>query len=417
MKWLVSLFLLVWPLQFIWAGESSGAQSEMAQRSVLVMLHLPPQHFRPDANYGGNYDSNHAGLRRIAEELAREHGLTLLSDWPMPALQIDCFVMQIPAGETAAHVAQVLSQDPRTEWAQPLYQFQTMSGEDDPLYRAQPSASAWHIRELHKITTGRNIHVAVIDSGVDDHHPDLNGQVPVKENFVDGESYKAELHGTEVAGIIAAKAGNGTGIEGVAPGARLAALRACWQEASEATHCNSFTLAKALNFALMQDTQVINLSLTGPQDRLVQSLVQAALARGITVVAAADPQHADLSFPASVPGVVAVGSDAAMNLPATMVLAPARDIPAPVPSSAYRFVSGTSYAAAHVSGIAALLLELQPSLSPAQMKQLLAGQQPGLQNEGKFARGIDACATIARIAGLCACSCAANNASKAFGHR
>jgi subtilisin family serine protease len=385
-----------------------------AQHSVLVMLHLPAQHFRPDANYGGNYDGNHAGLRRIAEQLAREHGLTVISDWPMPALQITCFVMQVPAGDTPEHVAQLLSQDPRTEWAQPLQQFQSLNADGNSLYRAQPSAAAWHIRELHRITTGQHVNITVIDSGVDDQHPDLLGQIARKENFVDGNSYQAELHGTAVAGIIAAKSITSSGFEGIAPDAHITALRACWQENAENTLCNSFTLGKALNFALLHDTGIINLSLGGPPDRLVQSLVQAALARGITVVAATDPQQQGLSFPASIPGVLAVGSDATTGLPSTVVLAPARDIPAPAPHAAYRFVSGTSFAAAHVSGIAALLLELRPALSPTQIHGMLT---PG---DMQFAHGIDACVTITRIAGLCACSCAAtnaaNNAAKAFEH-
>jgi subtilisin family serine protease len=99
---------------------------------------------------------------------------------------------------------------------------------------------------VRKAATGRKVTVAVVDSGIESNHPDLAGQVAVEENFVDGQKYVAELHGTAVAGVIAARAGNGVGIEGVAPDARLLALRACWQ-AGSATRCNSFTLAKAIN--------------------------------------------------------------------------------------------------------------------------------------------------------------------------
>lgn len=424
MKWyafIARCALLFLPL-ILSAGEILAApptidgktETKQDERSVLVMLHLPAPHFRPDANYGGNYDGNRSGLRRIAEELAHEHGLTLISDWPMPVLNIDCFVMQVPVGETAAHMAEVLSKDPRTEWAQPLYQFQGMNG-SDPLYRAQPSANAWHIHELHQVATGRNVKIAIIDSGVEQGHPDLNGQVTLAENFVDGNPYTAEIHGTAVAGIIAAHADNGIGIEGVAPDSHILALRACWQETAEATRCNSFTLGKALNFALMHDAQILNLSLSGPPDKLMQALVQAALARGVVVVAATDPARDELSFPASVPGVLAVASDATIGLPTSTILAPARDIPTTVPSGAYRFVSGTSYAAAHVSGMTALLLELKPSLSPAQIHAMLTPQSNN-PNDTHFARSIDACATIATIAGHCSCSCPANNASKAFLH-
>ena len=62
------------------------------ERQVLVMLHLPAPHFRPDSGYSGAYTDNtgHGARRRIAAELAQRHGLTLLSDWPMPVLGIDC---------------------------------------------------------------------------------------------------------------------------------------------------------------------------------------------------------------------------------------------------------------------------------------------------------------------------------------
>src|SRR5580692_3233641 len=103
----------------------------------------------------------------------------------------------------------------------------------------------------------------------------------LKENVVDGSSYAPESHGTAVAGIIGANAGNGVGIEGIASNAQLMALRACWEDSQHATRCNSFTLGKALNFAIMRKARVINLSIAGPSDRLLDMLVDAALAQGI----------------------------------------------------------------------------------------------------------------------------------------
>ena len=60
------------------------------------MLHVAPAHFRPDVSYGGSYNARVGGnaRRRIAEEIARQYNLTITNDWPMPALGIDCFVMQ-----------------------------------------------------------------------------------------------------------------------------------------------------------------------------------------------------------------------------------------------------------------------------------------------------------------------------------
>ena len=100
--------------------------------------------------------------------------------------------------------------------------------------------------------------------------------------------------------------GNGAGIAGVAPGVKLMALRACWETGARPARCNSLTLGKAINYALENGARIINLSLAGPADRLLQALLQAALARGVIVVAAADPRLPDGGFPAALPGVIGV---------------------------------------------------------------------------------------------------------------
>ena len=394
-----------------WASSCLAADGSVAvERQVLVMLHLPAPHFRPDGNYSGGYanDIGRSARRRIALELANAHGLKLVGDWPMPVLGIDCYVMEQSAAGASAQIIESLSKDPRVEWAQAMAVFHTL-GAAEPLSPVQPSARFWHTPEIHKVTTGRNVRIAVVDSGIDDKHPDLAGQLAIKENFVDGNPYLGETHGTEVAGIIAARAGNGIGIEGVAPDARLMALRACWQDKS-ATQCSSFTLGKALNFAIVHDAQVINLSLTGPRDRLFERLLDAAQARGIKVVGAVDPKSADGGFPANYPGVLAVAEEKEKGLGAAVLLAPGRDIPTTVPGARWGFVSGSSYAAAHVSGMVALLTQLQPSLKPAQIREaIVVNSLDGIRPAGT----IDACATIARVSATCACSCTTNHASKA----
>jgi subtilisin family serine protease len=402
-------------LNGVCAAEAAAPEAPGSpEHQVLVMLHMAPPHYRPDASYGGRYgdDAGHSARRRIAQELARAYGLTLVNDWPMPALGIDCYVMEGAAGDSSAHLVEILSRDRRTEWVQPMNLFHTL-GNNDPLYVVQPSAKSWRLNDLHRVATGRNVLVAVIDSGVEDGHPDLLGQVVNKQNFVDGSSYVAEQHGTAVAGIIAALAGNGVGIEGVAPDARLMALRACWQEVGQSANCNSFTLGKALNFAITHAAQVINLSLAGPTDRLLQRLVEVALQNGIKVVAAIDPHSASGGFPASVPGVLAVADQESGLSKRGVLLAPGHDIPTTVPGARWGFVSGSSYAAAHVSGMVALLTELRPSLTPAQIRGQIVAAESG--SGGVEPAGvIDACATIGRIAGNCTCLCALAHASKSI---
>lgn len=395
----------------------ADSQAVPAERQVLVMLHLQAPHFRPDANYSGGYvnGAGHSARRRIAEQLAREHGLRLLNDWPMPVLGVDCYVMAVPADASPERVADALSHDTRVEWAQPMRVFHGM-GREDPLYAAQPAAKLWHIDEIHRVATGRNVRVAVIDSGVEERHPDLAGQIELTENFVDGNPYVPENHGTAVAGVIAAQAGNGIGIAGIAPGARVMALRACWQAPVQAqrqtTLCSSFTLGKAINFAITNGADIINLSLTGPPDRLVQRLLETAMQRGITVIGAADPHEAGGGFPASCHGVLAVAEQESNSTAGGVLRAPGRDIPTTAPGARWNLVSGSSYATAHVAGLIALLQELQKSPRLVRIKaDAHAGPGSTLATSDRIGT-IDACATIARAAGTCVCSCTTGNAPR-----
>jgi subtilisin family serine protease len=180
-------------------------------------------------------------------------------------------------------------------------------------------------------------------------------------------------------------------------------LRACWQQAGGATRCDSFSLGKALNYALTHDAQVINMSLSGPPDRLLRELIDAACARGIKVVAAVDPDASDGGFPASHPGVFAVAATPSARLGAQVLVAPGRDVPTTAPGARWRMVSGSSYSAAHISGMMALLSELRPGLALARIREdVVAGAPHGTG-------GTDFCATLARVAGRCTCVCASGS--------
>jgi subtilisin family serine protease len=386
------------------------AASASAAHQVLVMLRMPSPHFRPDGAYGGGYtdDGTRAARRRVARDLASAYGLRVVDDWPMPAIGIDCFVMEDTGTGPVERLLDTLAHDPRVAWAQAIQEYRGLDG-GDPLLPVQPAAQLWQLTTLHRASTGRGVTVAVVDSGVDATHPDLAGQVKLRRNFVDAYPDAAEAHGTAVAGIIAAREGNGQGIAGIAPGAKLLALRACWETAGPPARCNSFTLGKAINFALMNDVGVINMSLGGPPDRLLQALLDAALARGVALVGAADPAQPDGGFPASHPGVIAVASDTQRAPPPGALRAPGTDVPTSLPGARWGMVSGSSYAAAHVAGLAALILELRPGTAPARLRADLDGGArvfPAALASGTGQAGsIDACAAIARAAGTCVCLC------------
>jgi subtilisin family serine protease len=297
-------------------------------------------------------------------------------------------------------VTRRLASDPRVGSVQPIETFEVLAEQkpwNDPYAHLQRSAEALHLQEAHRWATGKGVKVAVIDTGVDLDHPDLRGRVVKAQNFVDqGErSFTTDFHGTAVAGVIAAAANNEIGIVGVAPQAEIYALKACWQQppgAREAV-CNSYTLAKAVDFAIAQGAQVLNFSLAGPPDVLLGRLIQVALDRGIAVIAAAPSKPDARAFPASMQGVIGISGN---DPPGPAFLgAPAVDILTTVPHGSYDFFSGSSLAAAQASGVAALLLEKNPKLKPSELAALFH----------KTARlsQIDACAALVGASGTGSC--------------
>jgi hypothetical protein len=395
--------LLIACLMAWWAlpAAAADATAEPPQQ-VLVLLNMPAPHFRPDGFYSGGYadTAGRSARRRAAAALARSHGLRMATDWPMPALGLDCYVMDVPANLRPAEVASRLGAEKGVAWAQVMNVFQPL-GHDDPLFEQQAAAREWRLSELHQWATGRGVRIAVVDSSVQADHPDLSQQVAARLNLVADRPDTAELHGTAVAGIIAARADNHVGIVGVAPEARVLALRACWQASPADTRCTSLSLARALSAAIERDAAIINLSLGGPQDRLIQLLIESALAREIAVVAAINRAAPDGGFPAALPGVIAVGDGPdAKGIHA--VAAPGTDILTTLPGSRWGMVSGASYAAAHVSGLLALMLEAR-SREPAfnRKRHAIAAADLVSGTDGR----IDACASLARSAPSCGCNC------------
>lgn len=387
----IALFVALAPVS-VRAQRSDDGE---ASRQILVMLRLPPPHLRLNESYTGAYgdSTTRAALRRVAARIARRSGLRLVEEWPMPLLGIDCFVMQVENAASVGAAIRSVSEQREVEWAQPMQIHETRSDRTrgDPLLPVQPSATAWHLAELHRVATGRGITVAVVDSRVETGHPDLAGQFIVNRDFIGGQPARPEEHGTGIAGVIAARGNNGIGIVGVAPAARLMALRACRETASSrSATCTTLSLARAIHFAIERGARVINLSLSGPPDPLLERLIAIALRRSSIVVAAYDPNLPRGGFPASEPGVVAVGDASLPALPPTVYGAPARDIPTTQPGGTWDLVNGPSYAAAHVSGLMALLRERG---RPARLVRSDAG-------------AVDACASLVQVTRTCDCACA-----------
>ena len=368
------------------AGDADGSRDGLR---MLVTFAIPasaqvggagPVYRRPSAYSGPG------ALDATLDRIAREHALRRIEGWTLRALGVWCEVDEARDPESRARVLAALAADPRVESAQPMQRFAAQSTRaHDPYRDLQPAAIRSELDPAHRIARGRGVRVALVDSGVDASHADLRGAIAPARDFVGGGERGA--HGTEVAGVIAARANNGVGITGVAPEARIVDLRACWVERG-ATACNSYTLARALDAALVSRAGIINLSLAGPDDPLLARLLATAEARGILVVAAVpDGVSAARSFPARLESVLAVvGSE--RDEPGA-VRAPARDVLTTKPGDRYDFASGSSLAAAHVSGAAALYRDAVPSAAPAEVREALR-RWPGESLVSLLACGRDA---------------------------
>jgi subtilisin family serine protease len=194
--------------------------------------------------------------------------------------------------------------------------------------------------------------------------------------------------------LIAAVANNHVGIVGIAPLAQVEVYEACWQlhPDSDAAVCNTFTLAKALAAAVDSGVPLINLSIAGPSDPLLTALVNAAMKRGaIFVGAAAEPTDA---FPTAIPGVIAAqGLQKSVKADAFGV--PANHILTLRPGGQYDFESGTSVAAAELTGVIALLLSSADShLATGEVVSVLRGT---LETTGPAAGSISVNAALARL--------------------
>lgn len=318
-------------------------------------------------------------LRQL-RKVTRDHQLELVDGWQMASLGVYCALVQIkadPPGRTRQEVLDALRADDRVETAQPLNAFSVRQDPtpepSDPYAPLQDAHAAMDVAKAHRWATGKGVRVAVIDTGVDARHRDLRKRISESRNFVPGDE-AVEVHGTAVAGVIGATAGNGLGGHGVAPDVSLYAYRACWVEAgsSKKGRCDSFTLARALDRAIDKRVDVVNLSLAGPADALLSRLVAKALAQGIVVVGPL-VDNARAPFPATVKGVIAVSDRPA----AQGVFAPDSDVLTTIPADAFDFMNGVSFATAHVSGIVALLRQLRPDATPARVYEALRSSTDG----------------------------------------
>lgn len=412
------LLLGLLPCMAVAAAPDWSAGHDTARMIVVAVANKPDPQAAAGATPRG-YDAlpNYAGGDRgiaTARRLSNDYALRELSAWVIEPLRLRCMVFALPDTADRATVLAQLHRDRRVRIAQPLQEFETFATSaapviagrsvteavyNDPYLGLQHNFSAIAAAAAQRTSRGDGVRIALIDTGVDAAHPDLDGRIVEQRDFVGGGT-TAEQHGTEVAGVISAVANNRVGIVGIAPAAQLLAFRACWTAASPArgARCNSFTLALALGAALASDARIINLSLGGPADPLLDELVAHAIARGTIVVGAVPPDRRLDGFPLRVPGVIAVAT-IGDSVPAAVLRAPGRDILTLEPGGHFDYASGSSLATAHVTGALALLLQLKPNAASVVLASLL-------QRSQHDRAAIDVCHAITALRGDTVCDVA-----------
>jgi subtilisin family serine protease len=328
---------------------------------------------------GGGYRVGQ-GTEQQARSVARAYSLREVDSWPIQALSMHCVMFEITNGRPVPEVLAALSKDARVRLAQPLQEFHTLTDPaaaapaayNDPLYDLQSNLLTLGIAQAQQRAQGAGVRVALIDTGVDAAHPDLRGRIVGSRSFLARRMSAAWLrHGTAMAGVIAAVANNHIGIVGIAPLAQLEVYEACWQLAadSDAAACNTFTLAQALAAALASGAPLVNLSIAGPPDPLLSALVEHGLKRGVTFVGPV--AGSGEGFPTAIAGVISAGG-AEHPLPHGAFAAPAVHVLTLRPAGQYDFESGSSVAAAELTGVIALVMSASGTrLTPATVGSLL----------------------------------------------
>jgi len=391
---------------------SADMQSDPSKFVVVTVRNDPrPLATRAGATLRG-YDG--AGLygvtsdaRTAVRELTRDYGLREVSAWPIAALRVHCVVFRIPENEAPVQMLARLAHDPRVDSAQPLNQFATEtqtgeSGYNDPYAELQTALRDMTVAQAQRWSRGAGVRIAIVDTGIDFEHPDLAGQIVARRNFVDADehAFRLDRHGTAVAGVIAAVADNHIGIVGIAPEAHLLALKACWQSNStvKAASCNSFTLAQALASAIDLQADIVNLSLAGPADALLERLVRRGMQRGMIFVGAAPSAGAHAGFPTDVEGVLAVAAaEEAAGGEGRHLFAPGHEVLTLVPEGHWDFASGSSIAAAEVTATVALVLAERPHMTAPELFRVLALTSQSLAAHDSPLTSVNACAALAEV--------------------
>ncbi|TGN90362.1 peptidase [Bradyrhizobium yuanmingense] len=343
-------------------------------------------------SFAGEFVAEFDGALSTAEadELARRHGLTRLASENFPLIGATFGLFRIADGRPYETVRREFAADGSVRSLQPNFRYvlqdqkSSAAAEGDP---AQYALAKLRLPQAHTLAHGANVTIAVIDSGIDARHPELANSVA--DNFdALGSAEGPHVHGTGIAGAIAAHAR----LMGSAPEARIIAIRA-FGGANGGAESSSYIILRSLNYAAEHGAQIVNMSFAGPKDAVIERAIAATAARGLILIAAAGNAGAKSPplYPAANPNVIAVSAtdrqdrlfSASNRGNYIAVAAPGVDIFLPAPDGKYQVTSGTSFSAAYVSGVAALLLERNHALRAEALRMTLVKTARDLGSPGR----------------------------------
>jgi len=331
------------------------------------------------------------------------------------------YLLQVDSPDVSS-LAQALEASGEVDYAEPNYLYYATMVPNDPLYNGGNNSGLWGLNAIHASeawdqTSGAGTVVAVIDTGLYMEHPDIRANVwqnsdEIANNGIDDDRNgriddtngwdfansdnlpsDGHGHGTHVSGTIAAAGNNGIGLIGVAYGAKIMPLKALRDNGSG----SSFAIALAINYAADNAADVINMSLAGQGfSTTMERAVARALVMDVVVIAAAGNNsiNSQYLYPANIPGLISVGSVAnvAGALPRLSyfsntgpdidMVAPGSNILSLNNDGGYSTRSGTSMAAPHVAGLAALVRSKYPDYKPGQVRALLVNTSIDLSTDG-----------------------------------
>ncbi|MFL6799945.1 MAG: S8 family serine peptidase [Xanthobacteraceae bacterium] len=322
------------------------------------------------------------------DAIAGRHGMTRLETLTVRLTGRTLHRWQIGSAGSIESMTRSLSESERLVLGtQCNFLYALSESASDPVNADQYAPQKVNLIEAHRLARGRRVLIAVIDSEVDARHPDLAGAI-VDTFEASADDEHPHSHGTGMAGAMAAR----RTVLGIAPQASLLTVRA-FSSRANSVEGTTFNILKGLDWAAEKGARIINMSFAGPSDPRLRDALGKAYKKGIVLIAAAGnagPNSPPL-FPAADPNVIAVtatDTDDALFPGANRgnhiaVAAPGVDILVPAPDGAYQLTTGTSVAAAEVSGAAALLIERNPALTPAAVRKILMDTAKDLGPRGR----------------------------------